>query len=148
MRRALGSFVIAIVLAACGGVDPGTACSADGECGGRMICVTIDEMRSACMLPCSDTTWVCQDGSVCLPSPSNGRVCWYGGGIPFGAECAEELDCEPGAICQSAVCTQSCQLTRPDYLDPEDPFVPESVCDEGQTCQGLAWDGSTGFCTP
>ncbi|AKF08029.1 hypothetical protein [Sandaracinus amylolyticus] len=150
MCRALGSLVIAIVLAACGGVDPGAACSVDGDCGGRMICVVVDEMRSACMAPCDDATWVCADGSVCLASPSNGRVCWFGGPLPFDAECAAELDCEPGGICQDGVCTQSCQLTPPAYLDPDDvpEFDPASVCDEGQVCQPLAWDGSRGYCSP
>lgn len=140
--------VFAPVAIACGGPAAGSACTQPSDCGERLRCVATPGGGSVCMAPCDADTWLCQDGAVCLESPSSGRVCWFGGGTPLGTSCAEggDLECEPGTVCApSALCAQACELERPVYLDPSIAFDPASVCERNERCEPLA-GGVPGVC--
>lgn len=144
--RALALVLVPLAVA-CGGPAVGSACTQPGDCGERLVCTAVPDRSSICMAPCDPDTWLCQDGAVCLESPSTGRVCWFGGGTPLGESCAVDLGCEPGTVCAPTTrCAQACDLARPAYLDPSADFDPDSVCDTTERCESLA-GGVAGVCT-
>lgn len=148
--RVLGlAFMLAPWALACGGPAAGNECSQPGECGERLRCVTVTTGRALCMAPCGEDTWLCADGAVCLESPADGRVCWFGGGVPLGNPCAAtgDLSCEPGTVCgPSTLCAQACDLERPSYLEASAQFDPDSVCEATERCEALAGRMVEGVC--
>lgn len=90
------------------------------------------------MEPCDEATRLCDDGSVCLASPADGRLCWFGGRTPIHAPCSDPLQCEPGTVCVERMgalrCEQACRVGD------------DRPCDDGEICAPLEGSSTDGAC--
>lgn len=123
-------------------VGPGGACTSASECRSELACVAVsaDGASRACMASCAPGTRLCGDGSVCLESPADGLVCWFGGDHPIDDPCTGDLQCEAGTVCASGVCRQACST--------EMGAAPNAVCRDTETCVALGAATTEGACIP
>jgi hypothetical protein len=92
------------------------------------------------MARCVADDWLCADGAVCLASPSDGPVCWFGGGTSFELACTDTLECEPGTVCEGGACIQACNL------DEGTEPMANLVCRRSERCSPIAAGPNAGVC--
>lgn len=80
------------------------------ECREGLACVDTGQGGRACMEACTAGVRLCDDGAVCLSSPADGLVCWFGGRTAVNRPCTEPLACETGTVCALGRCRQACEL--------------------------------------
>lgn len=97
----------------CAGAGAGEPCASEGDCRGELACIANESGTRQCMARCAAGEWLCADGAVCLESPSDGPVCWFGGSTSYAAPCAAPLECEPGTVCERGLCLQACMVGPP-----------------------------------
>lgn len=90
------------------------------------------------MAQCDGSSFLCDDGAVCVDRGADGLLCWFGGRTAIRMPCSDPLECEPGTVCAAgateSTCEQACQ--------PAD----DRICREGtETCVPIAGT-SGGFC--
>lgn len=115
--------------------DVGDACFTTFDCKGELACFETMARGSECMMRCTPEDRLCDDGSVCLASPSEVHVCYIGGDIDEGQTCLGGGDCEPGAACirvdEDTRCRRACDTRAPS-------------CGEGQSC--IEIEAPAGYC--
>jgi hypothetical protein len=128
---------VALALVGCGAGDLGALCERPEDCLERLTCVENLDGRGLCMLACEAGARLCDDGTVCLTTPTAGLMCWLGGTTPIGRPCETQLACEPGTVCHEGVCLQACDLSRD---------RPDLVCERAEVCVAVASGSVDGVC--
>jgi hypothetical protein len=94
-----------------------------------MQCIAGVDGVTRCMARCEADDRICADGAVCLESPSDGRLCWFGGRTLIREACTSPLECEPGTVCTAreggSVCIQGCEVGD------------DRPCDDDEVCEAV-----------
>ena len=138
-----------LALAACGApVDVGETCADTADCIEGLSCfehVGADP-SPVCMPDCTlGASRFCDNGAVCTRAigadrPADQGVCYLGGTVAVGSDCADNLECVRGAICvargalDAQLCFRACSTDD------------AAACEEGETCSPLAEMDTNGFC--
>lgn len=130
--------VLVLGLLACSGNsagDIGDACFTTFDCKGELACFETMARGNECMMRCTAEDRLCEDGSVCVRSPSDVYVCYRGGDIEEGQMCLAGGDCVSGTACirvdDDTRCRRACDTRAP-------------TCGEGQSCVEI--EGAAGYC--
>ncbi len=134
----------ALCLGACSGAGSGEACSSAGDCRGELECIANESGTGQCMAPCAAGEWLCDDGAVCLESPSEGMVCWFGGRTSYAAPCTSALECEPGTFCERGLCLQACMVA----VSAMDAGAAVTACEADERCVAVVAGTDDGVCVP
>ena len=115
--------------------DVGDACFTTFDCKDELACFETMARGNECMARCTADDRLCDDGSVCLQSPTEVYVCYLGGDVQEGQMCLAGGDCEPGTVCvrvdEDTRCRRACDTRAP-------------TCGEGQTCVEI--EAPNGYC--